>query len=104
MVFSLAASRDEGVPEIVRVQSAEGEFLYPLNESRLVRVNGPLGTTEVEIDDGRVRVTEDPGYRQICVLQGGITRAGDWLACLPNQVFIRIEGRADRDLIDAQTY
>ncbi len=98
---AVAAGRGEGAE--VRVQSEEGTFLYSLAEDRRFELSGPLGTSTVEISSGQVRVVEDPGPLQICVRQGWIERPGEWLACLPSRIFIRIEGEQQGD-VDAQTF
>lgn len=96
-----AAARGEA--ELVAIKSAEGEFLYPLDEDREFTLSGPLGTTTVEIAEQRVRVVEDPGPQQICVRKGWISSSGEWLACLPSRIFIEITGARD-DAVDGQTY
>jgi hypothetical protein len=60
-----------------------------LRLNRLVDVPGPLGVTEVEIRDGRVRVKSDPGLRQLCVRQGWIA-PGEAAICLPNRVSVEL--------------
>lgn len=102
IAFSLAAAAG-GEGEQVAIESEEGDFVYPLSEDRQFTLSGPLGTTDIEIRDGRVRVIRDPGPQQICVRQGWIERAGEWLACLPSRIFIQITGSGDGD-IDAQTF
>jgi hypothetical protein len=57
-------------------------------------VNGPLGTTQIEIEPGRARVAADPSPRQLCVKQGWLTLSGQAALCLPNQVSLEIRGRA----------
>ncbi len=96
-----AAGGSEG--RQVNIESEEGNFVYPLNEDRELTLEGPLGTTDVEIRDGRVLVVRDPGPQQICVRQGWIERSGEWLACLPSRIFIQVTGANDQD-IDAQTF
>jgi hypothetical protein len=67
-------------------------FLHTsLRLNRLVEVPGPLGTTRVEIRDGRVRVLADPSPRQLCVRQGWIG-AGEAALCLPNRVSVERGG------------
>ena len=102
--FSLVAAAG-GEGEQVAIESEEGDFVYPLSTDREFTLSGPLGTTDIEIKDGRVRVARDPGPQQICVRQGWIERSGEWLACLPSRIFIQIEGgqHGDND-IDAQTF
>ena len=101
--FSLAAYSSGTEQKMVTITSDDGEFIYPLDIDRELTLQGPLGTTEVEIVDGRVRVVSDPGRQQICVRESWIERSGQWLACLPSRIFILITG-ADNGDIDAQTF
>jgi hypothetical protein len=88
----------------VSVQTDEGEFLYPLDQDRTVDVSGPLGTTVIEIHDGAVHVHDSPCRDKICVAAGWLDRSGEWAACLPNRVFIRVEGDSEEEAIDALAY
>lgn len=90
--------------ELVSVKAEDEEFLYSLDERLTEKYDGPLGTTVVEIEDGAVWVEEDPGPLQICVQKGRISQGGEWLACLPNKVFIRIEGSTSADGVDGQAF
>lgn len=63
-----------------------------INQPKTLSVQGPLGTTLIEIEPGRARVKRDPSPRQLCVKQGWLTRAGEAALCLPNQVSIEIGG------------
>ncbi len=88
----------------VSIQSDEGTFLYPLDQPRRVGVRGPLGETFVRIEDGRARVDESPCRDKICIAAGALRMTGEWSACLPNRVFVRVEGADDEDGVDAQTF
>ena len=71
-----------------------------LQEDRKLTVTGPLGETEIEVRDGRVRVVRSPGWRQLCVRRGWISRPGEALICLPNRVIVEIPGqRRDYDAL-----
>lgn len=67
--------------------------LGPGMPSRLHAVNGPLGTTVIEIDGLRARVRSDPGARQLCVHQGWLTQANAVALCAPNQVSLQLLAR-----------
>ncbi len=58
-----------------------------LRLNRRLEIHGPLGISEIEIRDGRVRVAKDPSPRQLCVRQGWIP-AGGAAVCLPNRVSV----------------
>ena len=66
----------------------------PLSTPRQLAVAGPLGTTRIEIEAGRARVSHDPSPRQICVRQGWLEHTGQVALCLPNEVSVEIAGRA----------
>jgi hypothetical protein len=40
-----------------------------------------------------VQVISSPCPEKICVKTGRISKPGQWIACLPNRVFISIRGR-----------
>ena len=63
-----------------------------LARARSFAVNGPLGTTQIEIEPGRARIARDPSPRQLCVKQGWLTQSGQAALCLPNQVSLEIRG------------
>ena len=73
--------------------SAEQEWIFPLDARTTLRVPGPLGETVVVIEDGSVRVVSSPCPEKICIKAGRISKPGQWIACLPNRVFISIRGR-----------
>jgi hypothetical protein len=97
-------ARGRGTPEITieaagqaagqgAAQGAEQQWIYPLDVETTLRVPGPLGETVVEIKDGAVQVISSPCPEKICIKTGRISKPGQWIACLPNRVFISIRGR-----------
>ena len=66
-----------------------------LTRSRRFSVDGPLGTTQIEIEPGRARIARDPSPRQLCVKQGWLSQSGQAALCLPNQVSLEIRGRTN---------
>lgn len=81
-------------PLRVEVQGPEGTFLYPLSEDRVVDARGPLGLTDIHIEGGQVWVDESPCTNKVCIAMGHIHQGGQYVACLPNRVFVRITGGA----------
>lgn len=104
ILVSAFAFADSSEPTQVSVQSSEGDFLYTLAQARSIRVEGPIGHTHIEIEGGRARVVASPCRDQICVAAGWLEASGNWTACLPNRVFVRVEGGDRSDGVDAQTY
>ena len=76
----------------VRIDGAEESWIYPLDAEVEVEVDGPLGVTHVHIHGGAVWVSESPCNQKICIAAGNISSPGTFIACLPNQVLVRIVG------------
>ena len=83
---------DRGETVIIRAAGKVVEATS-LAQTRVVSVNGPLGSSRIEIEPGRARVARDPSPRQLCVKQGWLTQSGQAALCLPNQVSLEIRGR-----------
>ena len=83
----------------------DGHLVYvlPLERDRIVDVEGPLGTTVVELRQGKVRVKDSPCATKQCVRQGWIEHGV--IVCLPNKIVITIgNGRDDgATVVDAIT-
>lgn len=80
---------------IVHVRSGAQERLYDLSVDRVISVEGTLGLTTIEIQDGKVRVTESACRNKICIAAGWQSSPGEWIICLPNNIFVLIEGSQD---------
>ena len=94
-----------GSPDTVVVIEGGGRsWVFPADAEEEVAVSGPLGTTIVRLGGGAVHVHSSPCDNQTCVAAGEIRRSGQWIACLPNAVFVRIEGKKDDDAPDAATW
>jgi hypothetical protein len=101
--ISVQVYTGRGESQAVYIQSTEGRWVYPLDEEGIHGFEGPLGETIVSIKDGGVHVVSSPCPEKICISMGTIHRPGTWIACLPNGLFIRIEGE-DAEELDAGTY
>lgn len=78
--------------KMLRVESGEESWLYPLDQDTEFTVPGVLGDLSVVVKDGKVEVKEAPCKEQICVVAKPISDIGDWNACLPSTVFLSIVG------------
>ena len=92
-----------GEPSVV-VKGRDGEWMYPLSVDRTVEVAGPLGETVVEIRGKAVHITDSPCRNKTCIAAGFVSKPGQWIACLPNRVFVRVEGGATNAGVDAYVY
>lgn len=77
---------------VVVEQAGRVIFTAPLDEPRAVALEGPLGTTRLAIRDGTVCVEAAPCPHRVCIGMGAIGRAGELVACVPNDLLVRIEG------------
>jgi hypothetical protein len=92
-----------GEPNAI-IKGEYGQWIYPLPSDAELSVQGPLGLTRVELRDGKVRILDSPCANKTCVSTGSISKPGQWIACLPNKVFVRVEGGTADDGVDAATY
>ena len=79
------------------VKVDEESWRFTLEDDRILHIPGPLGDTEIHIQDGEIFVEDSPCKSKICVAAGKIKRPGQWIVCLPNHVFISIEGTVDNE-------
>lgn len=84
----------EGQP-MVEIQSPEGQFVFPLSSDRYFTARGPLGSSVITIQGGQAWFESSPCQNQICVQMGHQHAPGQWAACLPNQIFLRITARRE---------
>lgn len=73
------------------VTSSKKEYVYPLSKDRKIEIDGILGKSEIVIHGGRAFFKSSPCINKTCVQMGVLCEENDWAACLPNDVFIRIE-------------
>ena len=79
----------------VLIEGHGKRWVFPLDAEERIAVPGPLGNTIVRIHDGQAWVESSPCDNQICVAAGRLHKHGEFAACLPNIVFVMIEGRDD---------
>ncbi len=66
---------------------------YPLTrEYESIKITGAAGDVRLQIKDGRIRMIEAPCPNKICLGMGWINKSGELIACVPNQVVIRVAG------------
>lgn len=62
---------------------------------------GDVGLSTIQIADGQVLISHAPCANQRCRLTGPRKHTGDILACVPNRIFIHIQGDGDDLALDA---
>jgi hypothetical protein len=76
----------------VLIQGSGGRWVFPRDAAETLAVPGPLGETVVELRDGEARIRSSPCANQTCVSAGAVRSPRQWLVCLPNRVFVSVEG------------
>ncbi|HPB62176.1 MAG TPA: NusG domain II-containing protein [Rectinema sp.] len=102
----LVLDRQSGA-RYVEITGEKGEWIAPLDKEADYEITGPLGMTHVHIHNGKASITESPCSNKLCVLAGSISEPNQWIACLPNKVFVRITSNGNsKDVggVDASTY
>jgi len=63
-----------------------------LLEDRTFPVEGLIGDSILQVENGRIRFIESPCPGRYCIHMGWINRTGEVAACLPNGVVVEIRG------------
>jgi len=79
----------------VLIQGQDVEWVYPIDADATVVVAGPMGETTVRICGNCVWVESSPCDNHTCIAVGSISKQGEWAACLPNNVFVIVNGIED---------
>jgi hypothetical protein len=94
IVFLFADSLGaRGGETLLKVTSPGSVQYYDFDQNRELLVEGPLGATEVVIQDGQAWIHDSPCRDKICVAMGRIRHAGQQAVCLPNRVIIEVSGQ-----------
>ncbi len=84
----LSLSLLPGGGDTLVVRTDDGEYAFSLSENGIHSFTGPLGTTEIEIKDGRARVISSPCRNRLCIESGW----SENLCCLPNRIIATASG------------
>lgn len=73
------------------IQDEDGNtFTMPLSQDDVLTVASSAGTNMIEVQAGKVRVSEADCPNQDCVEQGWISKAGQQIVCLPHKLVVNI--------------
>ncbi|MDX1454342.1 MAG: NusG domain II-containing protein [Gammaproteobacteria bacterium] len=104
LVLGLAVGiySNDRIDSVHIVSHSHGPLDLPAWQETRLDIEGPLGTTSIEVDGGRARIVSSPCRQKLCIKRGWLTSAGATVACLPNRVSVSLQG-ADAD-IDALAF
>lgn len=92
VAFSAAALKGGGEKKARLVIEAFGsEYVFPLDEERTLEIKGKIGISKIKVEGGEAFFVNSPCPNKICVGMPHVKNENDWAACIPNQVFIRVE-------------
>lgn len=69
---------------------AEIDLNKPIAKN-LIEVEGPIGTSVIEVKPGAIHMKYSPCPDRICMNTGWIDRPGQVIACVPNRIIITVE-------------
>lgn len=93
-------SQDLQADSIKIWSSNKGYQTFALDQEQEIRIEGANGVSILEIHDGKIRFVDSSCTNKLCVRAGWISRAGAFVACLPNEVSMEITGRNGYDSIN----
>jgi hypothetical protein len=90
-IVHLTQNKNESLK--VYIDTPNGNYVYDLDTDRDLEFIGPLGTTYVSIHAKEAIFTDSPCPNKTCLYSPPAKKNGDWIACLPNRIFLRVEGK-----------
>ena len=99
-IMRVRQEKDTGSGAMVTVRTPAGDAVYPLNRDGVFSLNG--GTNTLVIENGEAWVSEADCPDKICMGMGKISKNGEFIACLPNQVIVVVEG-GEESPVDGRT-
>lgn len=79
----------------VTITGPSGVSVIGLDQDGTYRVEGAAGGVTVRVRAGAVSITEASCPDHVCVHTGEVRAPGSLIACVPNGVVVRVEGRGD---------
>jgi len=93
VVFSFLMLRNGNSEKEARliIDGGGKEFVYPLSENLELNIEGEIGISVIKIENGKAFFEDSPCPNRLCVEMAPVKENNDWAACMPNEVFIRVE-------------
>jgi hypothetical protein len=97
VLFSVYIFSNPRNSQNLHILTPEKEYIYSLQTDRQIEIDGPLGTSTIEIKDGHAFMSSSPCPLKICIERGEISGQGEWIACLPNKILLIIKGKENEE-------
>lgn len=89
--------QDRHAADIAIVHSKQaGVTQLALHEDKVHYINGRLGNSQLEVSDGRLRFSNSPCKRRVCIHTGWLKESGEAAACLPNGISVVLHSDTPR--------
>ena len=90
LYFLISQKKKEG--KYCTIKTPEKTYTVSLERDTILKVEGRIGVSEVEIKKGKVRMRDSPCHRKYCMKMGWIKNEGEDIICVPNGIIIKVEG------------
>lgn len=74
----------------VEIKTPDGTYVYDISKDAQYSFKGIEGISIIEIKDGKVYFVDSPCPNKTCISSAPISKAGEFIACLPNGISVRI--------------
>lgn len=99
--FTRFFSSDDKKDKMLIVNTPDGKYAYSLKRDAEFYCDGTIGKTKIKIENGKAFVTESCCENKNCINMGKLSHTNDYAACLPNGIILYIEGKSEKEEIDA---
>ena len=77
------------------------QLIFNIGKDGIYKFKGLLGESSIQVESGKAKFLDSPCENKNCIQSGEISVNGQWAACLPNGIFINIEGKNKENTFDA---
>lgn len=68
-------------------------------EEQVYEITGYNGIVSIKAGNGRIKVEDEDSPLHLCSKQGYISKSYETIVCLPNKIYIELDGQDDVDAI-----
>ncbi len=83
--------------KILLIITERNRYKYSLDEERIIKIEGKIGDTIIEIKNGKFRFLDSCCLNKTCVKSGWVGIRNYPIICLPNMVTAYIESEKEND-------